>query len=74
MIAKEKSGLTGFCGPSIREKAKWYQNFVRSMLVEVGGRGDYTPQLKSPAWLIPGIISPSEDPSEVIPGSVRIQD
>ena len=44
------------------------------MLVEVVGRGDYTLQLKSPAGLTPDIISPSEDPSEEIPGSLRIQD
>jgi hypothetical protein len=42
-----------------------------SALVEVSGRGDYTPQLKSPVGLTPDIISPSEDPSEEIPGSVR---
>jgi len=75
--AKEKNGLTCFCGPSIRWKRQsGIKVFVCSAHVEVAGRGDYTPQLKSPVGLTPGIciISPSEEPSEEIPGSVRIQD
>lgn len=74
--AKEKNGLTCFCSPSIHWKRKSGINFfVCSAHVEVVGRGDYTPQLKSPVGLTPGIciISPSEEPSEEIPGSVRIQ-
>ena len=75
MITKEKRWFDLFLRPiNSWEKGKMVSTFVCSALVEVAEGGSYTPQSKSPAGLTPSIISPSEDPSEEIPGSVRIQD
>ena len=73
MITKEKKWFDLFLRPiDSREKGKMVSTILCvARLSKLLKRGDYTPQLKSPAG---GIISPSEDPSEEIPGSVRIQD
>lgn len=71
---KKEKRMTCFCGPSIHEKEQnGIEVFVRSACRN-RRKGDYIRQLRSPAGLTLGIISPSEDPSEEIPGSPSIQD